>query len=78
MNCTMFDRVKNVSVMLHYAGCSGSSHDRDHKRVTVVVVGVVFKLHPRQHKFVIFMYHTLTNQNILAVPGKIEKRGRRN
>ena len=62
MNCTMFDRVKNVSVMLHYAGCSGSSHDRDHKRVTAVVVGVVFKLHPRQHKFLIFMYLTLNNK----------------
>ena len=38
--------------MLHYAGCSGSIQYRDHERVTAVVVGVVFKLHPRQRKFV--------------------------
>ena len=48
--------------MLHYAGSSGSSHDRDHKRVTAVVVGVVFKSHPGQHKFVIFMYLTLNDK----------------
>ena len=57
MNCTIFDHVKNVSIMLHYAGSSGSSHDRDHKRVTAVVVGVVFKSQSRQHKFVIFVSH---------------------
>ena len=48
----MFDHVKNVSIMLHYAGCSGSSHDRDHKCVTAVVV----------HKFVVFMYLTLNDK----------------
>ena len=48
--------------MLHYAGSSGSSHDRDHKRVTAVVVGVVFKSHPGLHKFVIFMYLTLNDK----------------
>ena len=25
LNCTTFDNVKNVSIMLHYAGCYGSS-----------------------------------------------------
>lgn len=34
----------------------------DHERVTAVVVGVFFSLHPRQHKFVFYMYLTLKNK----------------